>query len=41
LHWLTPRREPHIGTEYAVFGDRLKIADLEGLGRDGEFVGFR
>lgn len=31
--------KPHIGKEYAVFGDRLKITNLDGLGRDGAFVG--
>lgn len=30
---------PHVGKEYAVFADRLKIANLDGLGHDGVFVG--
>jgi DNA adenine methylase len=28
----------HVGKEYAVFGDRLKVTSLDGLGRDGAFV---
>ncbi|MGD0407976.1 MAG: DNA adenine methylase [Candidatus Limnocylindrales bacterium] len=30
---------PHVGREYAVFGDRLQVPNLDGLGRDGVFVG--